>query len=648
MSLHHLRTTVYGLPLNVARAINTEALALIYGRSRKYSKQILRIIYDTLDRRLFPPQEQNDAVDGPHRKFLTLLFHNKGLDYINLPRILNNRAVTHAIPEYFVCQEPPCLGYRYTGTIAKEVFNHKQTCADFQKDQGINGFVCACNNKPEFIHPKIGHILTGNLNIVNNQQLREILKRGPKYRQQNHIQWSLNRKLILEAVDVYINKWAKDEDVDPRCLYDYKDQIMVLVDHKIDRLKKTVKIHRPQVLSQTNVRNELDTLHNTYVMVPADKAANNIIFICKKWYIEQIIQELHISDNDPEDSSYKGVDLNIEELVKDLTNFCGLMGLKNTNKRVQLPTLYGLPKMHKATPKLRYIAASCASPLKPMDLTVTKCLTVIYKFMQNYCKSIYNYTGTNRMWILDNSLQLKSKLAECNELQYAKCISTWDFSTLYTTIPHQLLKDNICDLINFSFKKTKKAYIATSHYRSFWSNREIKNYKCIDSNTLIDHINFLINSIYVTFGDTLHQQIIGIPMGISCAPLLANLFLMTYEYKFMERLEKDNIHKARKFNFTSRYIDDLISLNNEDFHEHMSDIYPKELCVKQENTSPTSASYLDLQIDIENQPFHTKLYDKRDSFNFSIVNFPFVEESNITEGVQAPGIWGFNCLFSNF
>ncbi len=101
--------------------------------------------------------------------------------------------------------------------------------------------------------------------------------------------------------------------------------------------------------------------------------------------------------------------------------------------------------------------------------------------------------------------------------------------------------------------------------------------------------------------------------------------------KFMEGLEKNNIHKARKFNCTFWYIDDLISLYNDDIHKDMSDIYPKELCVKQENTSPTNASYLDLQIDIENQQFHTKLYDKCDSFNFSIINFPFVEESNIPE-----------------
>ena len=80
------------------------------------------------------------------------------------------------------------------------------------------------------------------------------------------------------------------------------------------------------------------------------------------------------------------------------------------------------------------------------------------------------------MWILDNSIQLKTKLAECNDTQYAECISTWDFSTLYTTIPH-----NIQELINFAYKTRKMTFIAVSKYNTFWFNKETKNYTCFTS-----------------------------------------------------------------------------------------------------------------------------------------------------------------------
>ena len=76
-------------------------------------------------------------------------------------------------------------------------------------------------------------------------------------------------------------------------------------------------------------------------------------------------------------------------------------------------------------------------------------------------------------------------------------------------------------------------------------------------------------------GNTIHKQIIGIPMGISCAPLLANLFLMTFEYEYMGKLEKKNIHSARNLNNTFCYIDDLINLNNGDFKSHLDEFIPK-------------------------------------------------------------------------
>ena len=71
---------------------------------------------------------------------------------------------------------------------------------------------------------------------------------------------------------------------------------------------------------------------------------------------------------------------------------------------------------------------------------------------------------------------------------------------------------------------------------------------------------------------------IGIPMGTNCAPLLADLFLYSYESEFLDKLVKEGKRKlARKFNLSYRYTDDLISLNNKRFKELISDIYPKEL-----------------------------------------------------------------------
>ena len=146
-------------------------------------------------------------------------------------------------------------------------------------------------------------------------------------------------------------------------------------------------------------------------------------------------------------------------------------------------------------------------------------------------------------------------------------------------------------------------------------------------------IEFLVDNIYVRFGGQFFRQMVGIPMGTNCAPpppLLADLFLYSYENEFLDKLIKEGKRKlAKKFNLSYRYTDDLISSNNKRFKEFISDIYPKELTISETTESTSVASYLNLVFIQDNSNnITTKLYDKRDAFGFHIVNFPFMS-SNI-------------------
>ena len=108
-------------------------------------------------------------------------------------------------------------------------------------------------------------------------------------------------------------------------------------------------------------------------------------------------------------------------------------------------------------------------------------------------------------------------------------------------------------------------------------------------------------------------------MGTNCAPLVANLFLFYYEYKYMKNL---NLMLAKRFSNTMRYIDDLLTLNNTSFHSAIDDIYPEELKLKKTSESSIALSYLDIQITIVNGKYFTAVYDKWDSFNFKNCEFP--------------------------
>ena len=117
-------------------------------------------------------------------------------------------------------------------------------------------------------------------------------------------------------------------------------------------------------------------------------------------------------------------------------------------------------------------------------------------------------------------------------------------------------------------------------------------------------------------------------MGTDCAPLLANLFLFYYKYKFMKEKLKQNSQVAKIFSNTFRYIDDLLTLNNPTFEQEISNIYPQQLELKRTTETDSRLSYLDLEVNISDRRFTMAVFDKRDGFSFHIVNFPHMD-SNI-------------------
>ena len=79
------------------------------------------------------------------------------------------------------------------------------------------------------------------------------------------------------------------------------------------------------------------------------------------------------------------------------------------------------------------------------------------------------------------------------------------------------------------------------------------------------------------------------------------------------------------FNSTSRYLDNLLNMDNNFFDSMVNRIYPSELQLNKANVSDTETSFLDLHLSILDGFVKTKIYDKRDDFDFDSVNFPFLD-----------------------
>ena len=208
----------------------------------------------------------------------------------------------------------------------------------------------------------------------------------------------------------------------------------------------------------------------------------------------------------------------------------------------------------------------------------------------------------------------------------ASSLSTYDFSTLYTTLPHNLIKDKLVDLIERTFQREGSLYIACNDRNAFFTSDAVRNYNLWSCQKVCEALTFLLDNIYIRFGSKLYRQIVGIPMGTNCAPLVADLFLFCYERDFMLSLSEENQSGIiEAFNSTSRYLDDVLNIDNNFFDSMVNRINPSELQLNKANVSDAEASFLDLHLSISDGFVKTKIYDKRDDFDFDIVNFPFLD-----------------------
>ena len=236
------------------------------------------------------------------------------------------------------------------------------------------------------------------------------------------------------------------------------------------------------------------------------------------------------------------------------------------------------------------------------------------------------------MWILKNSKELLEHL-HSPKFNHITSIKSFDLSTLYTTIPHPKLKSRLATIIRNSVihKNGNRNYklLVLGREGPFFVKEHSDTKNKYTEDDIINMLEFLVDNIFVVFGGKVFQQIVGIPMGTNCAPLLADIFLYSYEADFIHSLLSTGKKKlASQFNFTYRYIDDVLSNNNPDFENYLGQMYPAELEIKNQTESNTSASYLDLLLSIgRDGQLRTSLYDKRDDFNLHITNVSFLSNN---------------------
>ena len=134
--------------------------------------------------------------------------------------------------------------------------------------------------------------------------------------------------------------------------------------------------------------------------------------------------------------------------------------------------------------------------------------------------------------------------------------------------------------INLLKEPSREKALLTLHAMTemhFFTSEKLKKYHTWSCQNVCDALTVLLDNIFIRFGTKLYRQVVGIPMGTNCAPLVADLFLFYYERGFMVFLSDDKqADVIDAFNITSRYLDNILNINNVYFDKMVSQRAPTE------------------------------------------------------------------------
>ena len=165
-----------------------------------------------------------------------------------------------------------------------------------------------------------------------------------------------------------------------------------LIQIRIKKLSESMSTRSTSIFKDPNVAKHLSLLRDKYVIVPTDKAPNNLVFVCKSHYIDFLIKELGI-DNSFGNPTYSPTTLTKEDILDNHKSVLCSFGISTKDEELDLPSLYWIPKLHKCPFKQHYIAGSAKCSTKPLSKLLTCILSAVKTGLQSYCDTSYSRGG---------------------------------------------------------------------------------------------------------------------------------------------------------------------------------------------------------------------------------------------------------------
>ena len=204
--------------------------------------------------------------------------------------------------------------------------------------------------------------------LGNFEQLRNIIQYGYKYRiQHSKVSWGKIRRDLMIAIETLKHKIVERNKGNINELNDWERILKRSVNNKIRALQNSRSLEEFKYGIDTNLLNkQIVNIHKHFVITNVDKASNNFAFICKKFYIMKIKEELGIRNGRVEGNDVYAHVLNSspQDVVNNQCHqIADLHGVVTENNR-KIPKLFMIPKSHKRPYKYRFITWACSATTK--------------------------------------------------------------------------------------------------------------------------------------------------------------------------------------------------------------------------------------------------------------------------------------------
>ena len=189
---------------------------------------------------------------------------------------------------------------------------------------------------------------------------------------------------------------------------EWKLSIFNIVDKRIKFYSNNTYLLPPKPKSSfRHLKQGIQEFHRKYILVPADRAANNVVDVCVLQYINTLKQELN------DTKVYEETSIDEKSVVYRHSNEKpNKFAVDVTERPDRLPMMYWLPKLHKRPYKARFIAHSSSCTTTELSKLLTSCLTAIKAKVIMYCETVYERSGENMFWPVKISGEVLSKLKD--------------------------------------------------------------------------------------------------------------------------------------------------------------------------------------------------------------------------------------------